>query len=116
MVKRARKTDALALPAGKANTSLSHVRLKPVRQFGFNQVEDLCHCASFAQPRRIDLIVRHPKRDVARDSIVDQENILRHITDGGLPRRHQRRRKRSAVDQHLACRWMVKAKQQVNQS
>src|ERR1700756_4376838 len=35
MVKSGRKTDALTLPAGKADTALSDVRAKAIRQFCF---------------------------------------------------------------------------------
>ena len=108
MVKRARKTNALALAARKTNTALPHEGIKAVRQFDFNEFEQLRHGASFAQLRRIDLSVQQAECDIARYGIVDEKNILWHITDGSLPRWHQRRCKRLLVDQDLACGWPVK--------
>src|ERR1700757_4368561 len=99
MVKGACKTDALALAAREADTAFPHIRLKAIRQFRFDEVEQLRDGASFAQTRRIDLIVRQPKRDVARDRVVDKEDVLWHITDRSLPRRHQLQCKRPAIDQ-----------------
>ena len=110
MVKRARKTDALPLAAGKSDTTFPDVRVETIAQFRFNNVEYLRHVASFAQARSIHLIVRQAKRDIARDRIVDEKNVLWHITDGSLPRGHQRRRKGPAINQYLACRWLVQAK------
>src|SRR5258707_15772887 len=102
MVKRTRKTDALALPAGKTNTTLPHDRIKAVRQFDFNEFEQLGRVASLAQPRRIDLSVRQAECNIASNGIVDKKNILWHITDGGLPCGHQRRCKWLVVDQNFA--------------
>src|SRR6266511_5534862 len=116
MVKSARKTDALALPAGKTNTTFPHDRIKAVRQFDLDEFDQLRRDASFAQPRRIDLSVQQAECDIARNGIVNEENILWHITDGSLPRGHQRRCKRLVVDQDLACGWLVQAKQQINES
>src|SRR6478752_6990235 len=116
MVKGTRKTNALALPAGKTNTTLPHDRIKAGRQFDFNEFDQLRHDASFAQPRRIDLSVRQAECDIARNGIVDEKNILWHITDGSLPRGYQRRCKRLVVDQNLACGWLVQAEQQINES
>src|SRR5919198_2431475 len=106
MVKSARKTDALTLAAGKTNTALSDVRGKAIVQFCFDEVEYLRHSTSFMQRGLIDLFVRQTKGDVARDRIVDEKNILWHVTDGRLPRRHQRCAQRLAIDQDLACRWI----------
>src|SRR6266403_4410280 len=116
MVKRTRKTDALALPAGKTNTPLPHDRIKTVRQFDFDEFDQLRHDASFAQPRRIDLSVRKAECDITRNGIVDEKNILWHITDGSLPRGHQHSCKRLVVDQNLSCCRLVQAKQQINES
>src|SRR4030095_8267212 len=112
----ARKTDALTLPAGKTNTTLPHDRIKAGRQFDFDEFEQLRCGTSFAPPRRIALIVRQAECNIARNGIVDEKNILWHITDGSLPRRHERRCKRLVVDQDLACGWLVQAKQQINES
>src|SRR4051794_9170207 len=110
MVKRARKTNALPLPTGKSHAALPHDRIKSVRQFDFNEFEQLSHDASFAQPLRIDFSFRQAECDVARNGVVDEKNILWHITDGSLPRGHQRRCKRLHVDQDLAFGWLVQAK------
>src|SRR5215475_9609571 len=98
MVKRAREADALALPAGKTNTTLPHDRIKAVTQFRFNKIEDLCNCAGFAQSRRVDLVIRQAKRDVARDRIVYEKDVLWHVTDGSLPGGHEPRSKRLTID------------------
>src|SRR5678815_2111229 len=115
MVKSARKTNALPLPTGKSHATLPDIRIKAVTQFRFDEIEYLCHRTRFAQLRRINFTIRQAKRDVARNCIVDEKNILWHITDGGLPRGHQRRCKRLVVNQDLACGWLVQAKQQINQ-
>src|SRR5215831_10847686 len=109
MVKRACKADPLTLPARKADTAFAYIRIKPVRQFRFDEIQDLRHRASFAQARWIDLLVRQTERDVARDRVVYEENILRHVTDRSLPQRHQRGCERLPIDQDLACRRMVQA-------
>src|SRR4051794_15407006 len=111
MIERARKTDPLALPARKTNTPLPHDRIKTLRQFDFNEFEQLRHDASFSQSGRVDLSVRQAECDIARNGIVDEKNILWHITDGSLPRGHQGRCKRLVVDEDLACGWLVQAKQ-----
>src|SRR5882757_7595130 len=107
MVKGTRKTNALALPAGKTNTTLPHDRIKAVRQFDFDEFDQLRHDASFAQPRRINLSVQQAECDIARDGIVDEKNILWHITDGSLPCGHHRRCKWVVVDQNFAGGWLV---------
>src|SRR5215813_5604923 len=107
MVKRACKTDPLTLPARKADTSFAYIRIKPMRQFRFDEIEDLRHRASFAQARGIDLLIRQTKRDVARNCIVDQKNILWDVTNGSLPRTHKSRGERLPIDQDLARRGMV---------
>src|SRR5437867_3283475 len=116
MVKRARKTDALTLPAGKADTALSDVRAKAIMQFCFDEVEYLRHSTSLPQSGVSDLVVRQTKRDVARNRIVDQKNFLWHITNGSLPGGHQARCERLPIDQDLACRRVVQTKQQINES
>src|SRR5438128_10098835 len=116
MIKRARKTNALTLPAGKADTALSDVRAKAIMQFCFDEVQYLRHSASFTQSGMIDLFVRQTKRDVARNRIVDQKNILWHVADRSLPRRHQRWRERLPIDQDLASSGVVQAEQQINES
>src|SRR5947207_1705282 len=85
MIKRASKTDPLTLPARKADAALANFRLKAVAQIRFNEVQYLRHTASFAQAHGIDLLIRQTKRDVARDRVVDEKNILRHVTDRCLP-------------------------------
>src|SRR5438034_6249505 len=107
MVKRARKTDALALAAGETDAALADLRVKAAWQFRFNELEDLRHGTGFTQMHQIDLIIRQTKRDVARDRVVDEKNILWHVTDGRLPRRYQRCRQRLAVDHNLACGWLI---------
>src|SRR5204863_2921041 len=104
VVKRARKTNALPLPARETHTAFTHVRVEAKWQISFNEVEYLRHGASFTQPRGIDLVIQQAKRDVARDRIVDEKNILWHITDGSLPRGHQLRCKRPIIDQDFARR------------
>src|SRR5882724_2302622 len=116
MVKSARKTNALPLPAGKTNTALPHDRTKTVRQFRLDEVEQLRRVAGLAQADGIDFTIRQAKRDVARNGFVHEKNILWHITDGSLPRRHQRRCQEPGIDHDLACRWLVETKQQINQS
>src|SRR4029453_4164272 len=111
MVKSARQTDALALAAGEPDPALPSVRIKPIWQFVLNEVEDLSHRASFAQACRINLIVGQAKSNVPRDCVVNEKDILWHITDGGLPRGHQRRCKRLIIDQDLACRRLIEPKQ-----
>src|SRR6266550_6271907 len=103
MVKGARKADALALPARKTNTALPHDRIKAVTHFRFNEVEYLCRGTRLAQPHRINLVIRQAKRDVARDCVVYQKDVLWHVTDGSLPGGNQGRRKGPAIDQKLAC-------------
>src|SRR4029453_6272337 len=113
MVKRGRKTDALTLSAGKAHAALTDVRIKAIAQFRFNEVQYLRHSTSFAQPRAVDLLIWQTKRDVARNRVVDEEDILRHVADRCLPRWHNCRSEQLAVDQDLACRWLVEAEQQI---
>src|SRR5438093_11509902 len=98
MVKRARKTDALTLPAGKADTALTDVRAKAIMQFCFNEIEYLRHGTNFTQSGVIDFFIRQTKRDVARNRVVDQKNFLWHITNGCLPGRHQARCERLPID------------------
>src|SRR5213594_2252164 len=107
MVKRARKTDALALAAGETDAALADLRVKAAWQFRFNELEDLRHGTGFTQMHQIDLIIRQTKRDVARDRVVDEKNILWHVTDGSLPRTHELRCKRPIVDEDFACRRLV---------
>src|SRR4029077_1889245 len=111
MVKGARKADALPLPAGKTNTTLPHDRLKAGRQFRFNEVEQLCRHTRFAQLLRINLVFRQAKRDVARDRVVYEKDVLWHVTGRSLPGGNQRGRKGPAIDQDLACGWLIEPKQ-----
>src|SRR5947207_11420961 len=69
VVKRARKTNALALAARKADTALSDIRAKAIMQFCFDEVEYLRHSTSFTQSGLIDLFGRQTKRDVARNRV-----------------------------------------------
>src|SRR3954452_12729345 len=116
MVKRARKTDALALPARKADATFAHRRVKSVRQFGFDELEYLRHNTSFTQLGLVDLFVRQTKGDVARNRIVNEKNILWHIADRLPPRRYQRSCEGLPIDEDLACRRVVEAQQQINKS
>ena len=43
--------------------------------------------ADFLQARIVDVVVRHPERDITSDRIVDKKNFLRDIADRSLPRR-----------------------------
>src|SRR5206468_8417035 len=115
VVKGASKADALALPARKTNTTFPHDRIKAVTHFRFDEVEYLCRRTRLAQSHRINLVIREAKRDVASDCVVYQKDVLWHVTDGSLPGGNQRRRKGPAIDQQLACHWLVKCKQQINQ-
>src|SRR5215510_6644319 len=116
MVKSARKTNALPLPTGKSHAALADVSIKTIRQFRFNEIEQLRRLAGLAQTDGINFTVLQSKRDVARNGVVNEKNVLWHIADGSLPRRHQRRCQEPAIDQYLACRWLVETKQQINQS
>src|SRR5205807_7571306 len=104
MVKRARKTDALPLAAGKSDTTFPDVRVETIAQFRFNNVEYLRHVASFAQARSIHLIVRQANCDIARDRIVDEKYVLSHITEQILPRALYHMCKGPAITQYLAGR------------
>src|SRR5947208_10899444 len=103
MVKRTRKTDPLALPARKADATFADGGVEAIRQSCFDELEYLRHSTSFTQLDMIDFFVRQTKRDVARNRIVDEKNILGHIADGVPPRRHQRSCKGLSIDQELAC-------------
>ena len=85
-------------------------------QFCFDEVEYLRHSTSFTQSGLIDLFIRQTKRDVACNRIVDQKNILWHVADGSPPRRHQLWCEGLSIDQDLACRRVVQAEQQINES
>src|SRR5206468_12830661 len=111
VVKRARKADALALAARETDTALPHDRVKAGRQIRFDEVEYLCRRTRLAQPHRINLVIRQAKRDVARDGVVYEKDILWHVTDGSLPGGNQRRRKGPAIDQDIACGWLIEPKQ-----
>src|ERR1043166_10221536 len=102
MVKRARKTDALSLPPGKANTPPPYDRVEAEWQFSFNEIQYLRHGASFTQLRTINFIIEQAKRHVARNRVVDEKNILWHIANGRLPRRDQVRCERLIINQAFA--------------
>src|SRR6516225_2893289 len=102
MIKGARKTDPLALPSRQSDTAFAHVRVKAIGCFGFNEIEYLRRRTSLAQARTIDLVVGQAECDVTRDAVINQENVLRHVTDSSLPRRDERRCERPAIDQNLA--------------
>src|SRR5215813_1118913 len=102
MVKGARKTNALPLPTGKPHTPLPNVRIKAIRQLRLNEVEQLRRVAGLAQADRINFAIRQAKRDVARNCIVDEKNILWHVTDGSLPRRDPLRCQEPPIDQDFA--------------
>src|SRR4051794_13750256 len=114
MVKRTRKTDPLALPARKPDATFADRCVEAIRQFGFDELEYLRHSTSFTQLDIIDFFVRQTKRDVARNRIVDEKNILGHIADGIPPRKYQRSCQRLSIDQNLACGRIIQAKQQIN--
>src|SRR5215471_3487281 len=116
MIKSARKTDPLALPAGKANAALAHTRIKPISQFCFDEVEYLRHRTSFTQSGVIDFLVWQTKCDVASNRIVDEKDILGHVADGISPQRHESPCEGLPINQDLTCRWEVQTKQQVNKS
>src|SRR2546430_2321089 len=113
MVKCARKTDALALPARKPDTAFTYVGIKASRQFRFDEIEYLRHRGGLAQARTINFIVRHPERNIASDRIVDKEKFLRDIADRSLPRRNQFGSKRLAINEHPSAGRPVQSKQEV---
>src|SRR5215469_11282112 len=106
MIKRARKTDSLPLAARKADTAFPYTCVKALRQFRFDKLEYLRHSTSFPQLGGIDLLVLHTKRYVTRDGVIDKKNLLWHITNRSLPRRHAQRCKQLPIDQDLACGWI----------
>src|SRR4030095_16063160 len=87
VVKRARQAKALALSPRQADPPSPRSSLKPILQFRFDKGEDLSDGADFLQARIVDLVVRHPERNVASDRVVDKKNFLRDIADRSLPPR-----------------------------
>src|SRR5437762_5255088 len=116
MIKSSGQPDALTFPPRQANASLSHGSLKAVPQFYFDKVQNLSHATDFLQACIVDLVVRHPERDIASDCIVDKEKFLRDIADRSLPRRDQFGSKRPAVNEHPSAGRPVQSKQEVDQS
>jgi hypothetical protein len=69
-------------------------------QFHLDKVENLGHGTNFSQAHRVDLVVRHPERDIASDCVVDKENFLWDITNCSLPRWDQFQGKRFTVNKY----------------
>lgn len=85
MIQSACEAKTLALAAGKSDASFAHYSLKAARQVAFDEIENLSRRTGFTQPRTVDLVLGNTQRDIARDRVVDEENILRHVADGSLP-------------------------------
>jgi len=57
------------------------------------------------QARVVDLVVRHAKRDIACDSIVDEKKYLWHITIERACHEGTAHLSSQPINQDLACGW-----------
>ena len=85
MIQRAGNADALALSAGQLHATFAHRGVDTLGQF-VDDIADMRHLDGTLQLILVDLVVRHPEGNVLADTGIGQENTLRHVADGILPR------------------------------
>src|SRR5690349_22477205 len=85
LIKRPGDADTLPLTTGKTDAAFSD---ECVVAFwtAFDKLSDLRLSCGLPNAIRIDILARHTKRNILGQCRVSQEDTLRHMGDGALPR------------------------------
>ena len=103
-IERPRDRDALPLTTGQSHAAFADVRVHAVWQ----RVDELlqpCKSDHVRKAPLVDLGVTQPEADVAAQRVVDQEELLRHVSNLSLPS-PERLLNVGAVDGDLSSGWL----------
>src|SRR5690242_18946647 len=79
-----------------------------------NERRELRRLERASDQRLINLLIRKPKRDVAPNRVVEQEDVLRIVPDLALPG-SDAYLDALTIDENITTRWLEQTKEQVDQ-
>ncbi len=78
-------SDTLALAAGESNSALADGGIEALWKALLDEIEDVRGGGDIVEAFLIDIVIGQAQGDVAGQGVVDEKDILGHVTDAGLP-------------------------------